>query len=854
MSNEILHSRIESRFNDIFETPPEVPQYIHDNLSHEMRPYQEESLRHFIYTQRSDTADVSFNHLLFHMATGSGKTLVLAATILYLFKEHNHQNFVFFVNSDAIIKKTHDNLTNSSSPKYLFTKDGIVIDGNRIWIQIVDMFPLVPSENTIYLKLTTIQKLHLDLTNPRENGLTYETLEEINLVLLADEAHHINALTRSDKRKLNTKELEEKTWEHTINRLLKIHPSNRLIEYTATIDLTNDALFNKYNNKIVYQYDLKRFMQDGYSKNVVLLRANEDDNQKMLHAILLSQYRKYIAKENGIDLKPIILFKSNKIAISKDANATFFEIIEGLSVNQLEQVINHGLAVHQSQQSIWNKMFRYYQDKDLARLISDLQWDFTEETTINANDTSFLSENNSLLLNTLEDSNNPIRTIFAVAKLNEGWDVLNLFDIVRISEGAPTTKTTTDSEAQLIGRGARYYPFEHNGEKSYIRRFDTSPSDLKVIETLHYHTINDNQYIKNLQKSLEAANIHVKEDQYSRLEAKVKSKVKKAEWFKKGKIYVNRVVPTTPEDYQSFENYNVSPYYEVNYEQSVEQRFGSKQENISSLKTHEQELKVNQRLLQKAIQRNRFYHFANIKQYVPSISSMKDFIESPYFLGSLSIRMSLPLNLSVDQFSPQQQLKVIEKFLAYAEKNIRSNYMKFKGTAIFEGIAFPKLINDYVVEINKVTNMNEVANQKNMRDHDWYIYDSAIVNNLESNFIDFINDYVEELKEKYNEVYLIRNERKVKIVEIDGTRGFMPDFLLYMKDEDFTYQVFLEPKGEHLVEKDKWKEDFLLSLSTRSDIEVLSENENVRLLGIKFYSSDSELKQAFRDDFMEKLL
>lgn len=48
--------------------------------------------------------------------------------------------------------------------------------------------------------------------------------------------------------------------------------------------------------------------------------------------------------------------------------------------------------------------------------------------------------------------------------LKVGWDVLNLFDIVRISEGASGTKKTTDSEAQLIGRGARYYPFKYKGK------------------------------------------------------------------------------------------------------------------------------------------------------------------------------------------------------------------------------------------------------------------------------------------------------------------------------------------------------------------------------------------------------
>ena len=81
-------------------------------------------------------------------------------------------------------------------------------------------------------------------------------------------------------------------------------------------------------------------------------------------------------------------------------------------------------------------------------------------------------------------------------KLNEGWDVLNLFDIVKIDEKKKVNKNATNAEAQLIGRGARYYPFIYEEEKSYKRRFDNEFSDLKSIETLHYHTINDSSYIK----------------------------------------------------------------------------------------------------------------------------------------------------------------------------------------------------------------------------------------------------------------------------------------------------------------------------------------------------------------------
>lgn len=91
-------------------------------------------------------------------------------------------------------------------------------------------------------------------------------------------------------------------------------------------------------------------------------------------------------------------------------------------------------------------------------------------------------------------------------------------------------------------------------------------------------------------------------------------------------------------------------------------------------------------------------------------------------------------------------------------------------------------------------------------------------------------------------------------MEINGTRGFMPDFLLYLKDENCTYQVFLEPKGKHLLVQDKWKQDFLLSLSNNPNIEILAENESVRLIGIKFYTDNPDLKNEFREDFIEKLL
>ena len=118
-------------------------------------------------------------------------------------------------------------------------------------------------------------------------------------------------------------------------------------------------------------------------------------------------------------------------------------------------------------------------------------------TSIDNEIVSFGKEKDSLIIK----GNNLYRVVFAVAKLTEGWDVLNLYDIVRIEQEAATNKNATMVEAQLIGRGARYYPFELDGVKSYQRRFDNDTSNKQLfLETLHYHTMNEPQYLKQLGK------------------------------------------------------------------------------------------------------------------------------------------------------------------------------------------------------------------------------------------------------------------------------------------------------------------------------------------------------------------
>ena len=84
-----------------------LPSYITNNLNKrfEIRQYQKQAFQNFIYYYEKSNFVTKPTQTLFHMATGSGKTLIMAGLILYLFKK-GYRNFLFFVNSTTIINKT----------------------------------------------------------------------------------------------------------------------------------------------------------------------------------------------------------------------------------------------------------------------------------------------------------------------------------------------------------------------------------------------------------------------------------------------------------------------------------------------------------------------------------------------------------------------------------------------------------------------------------------------------------------------------------------------------------------------------------------------------------------------------
>lgn len=833
-----------------------LPLYIKQNLKHSLRDYQFSAIYNLDAVEKLDKKDDSYNQLMFYMATGSGKTDIMAAIILYMYQAHDYQCFLFTTSTTAVVNKTIDNFTNVVSPKYLY-KDPIVIDSQRIAIKAVSEFPITPEKNTIYLKFTGIQQLSNDINSPRENSITEESLKKHKIVILADEAHHFNVGTRS-----KSEDTTNKNWEALLDRIRDLNPKNQQLEFTATIDLHNPDIYHKYQKKIIAQYDLSKFINDGYSKQVYRLQANNSDKDKMLNAVLLSQYRKRIAQNMDIpDFKPVILFKSNTIEVSREVNGRFLTMIDSLTAESLQSFVQSQNRSTQSE--ALGLAYKYWLNQDFGATVAELKRDFQEFTTINANDSKKkdIIDNESVArkLNTLESPENPIRSVFAVAKLSEGWDVLNLYDIVRIGE-KNIKPNDTNAEAQLIGRGARYNPFIYKREKSYTRRFDDRKPEIQLLERLYYHTINNPQYLENLRKSLDAINLPVNEDtKYKIYTAKVKNSFKRTNTYKHGNVYSNKVEVVPEDHYDSIQKYGFDPdttepigMISATTERKIDA--GADKDNRSSFPIVNAVAFSNpadKTLIRTAISFNPFYRFESLKRQCPTLTSVREFLTSNNWLGHAVVRVRVA---NGHHLTPQERLTAVEKYLLRVQNALVNNFQRSKGTNQFEKVAVNEVIRDYDKRVGDSFNDPKAAKigPYEMKGKDWYAYDYAIVDQLEMDFIDRISAEIPNFQKKYDKIYLLRiDERNTdfKLHDFGESvyryEGYMPDFIMYLRNEDYIYQIYMEPKGTAFVEKDRWKEELLERIDPNNII-ILEDNNDIKLFGVKFYIEDNGKQDIHR--------
>lgn len=876
----------------------EMPEFITKNLKYDFFEWQKSALENFLIFDRvpelDDFPDLKNKptHLLFNMATGAGKTMMMAALILYYFKK-GYRYFLFFVNQNNIVDKTENNFIDPAHAKFLFTEK--ILQGDTI-IPIRKVETFSPHSDGIEIKFTSIQKLYNDIHTERENQTTLADLHKLNLVMLGDEAHHLNAQTKGKKQgeldlevelKANAgnAEIERKGWEHMVLELLlnkNGNPSqNVLLEFTATLPENADVQ-QKYADKIITKFGLKEFLQKGYTKEINLVSSTLGKKERVLHALLFAWYRHQIALKYGIaNFKPVMLFRSKTIDESKADYLAFLNWVENVQADDFSFLTTFSASLNDSDnaneqgKTRTEQALKFMQDNkfELAHLANWVKQNYQKHNVIitnsetNKTKTEKTDGETEKLLNNLEAADNPIRAIFTVDRLTEGWDVLNLFDIVRLYEGqngggsnkkSGKTATATVSEKQLIGRGVRYFPFAFEDKQPNKRKFDNDMQhELRILEELFYYTHDEqSRYITELKNELRKDGyLPEKDDDKVLATFKLKSEFADNKDFRELLIWANKKIPNPNAKSNNANSLKANPQtlsFQIHSNQLLQETQFTADENDEKVKQLGIQNNFAQTIKMSEMERHIFNKALHIKGKNSQSLFHFDRLQSKL---NIQNRNELQNNLLKDwqieflgleqdkQIHPDDKLAGCLKILEMVEKHLNESDMPFIGTKEFTP---KKLWEIFGTPKQKWVKKDDIKTAIAMQNH-WYVMDNFAGTSLEEALIQFIAERLGNLKSQYD-VHLIRNEEVFKLNNFANGEGFMPDFILLLKDKqksssngvkDFLhYQIFIEPKGEHLVETDRWKEEFLEAITAEygKDKILQKDTPHYRLIGLPFFT------------------
>ena len=896
---EVIENRKAVYLEDGDDEKCRLPEFVERNLKYPFFEWQKSALENFVIFDRTlklkDFPDIKNRptHLLFNMATGAGKTMMMAALILYYF-EKGYRHFLFFVNQNNIVDKTENNFIDPTHAKFLFTEK--ILQGDTV-IPIRKVETFSPHSDGIEIKFTTIQKLYNDIHTERENQTTLADLHKLNLVMLGDEAHHLNAQTKNGKsaqldleaeitNKTSSDEVERKGWEHMVLELLlnkNGNPSksqNVLLEFTATLPENADVQ-QKYTDKIITKFGLKEFLQKGYTKEINLVSSTLGKKERVLHALLFAWYRHQIALKYGIaNFKPVMLFRSKTIDESKADYLAFLNWVENMQAADFSFLTTFSTSLNDSDnaneqgKTRTEQALKFMQANgfEFAHLANWVKQNYQKHNVIitnsetNKTKTEKTDSETEKLLNNLEAADNPIRAIFTVDRLTEGWDVLNLFDIVRLYKGqngggsnkkSGQTPDATESEKQLIGRGVRYFPFAFEDKQPNKRKFDNDMQhELRILEELFYYTHDEqSRYITELKNELRKDGyLPEKDDDKVLATFKLKSKYADNEDFRDLLIWANKKIPNPNAKSNNADSLKANPQtlsfqvhgnqllqetqFKADSNEEIARQIGTQNNFTHTIKMSEMERHIfNKALHIKGKNSQSLFHFDRLqsKLNIQNRNELQNNLLKDWQIEFLGLEQD-------KQISPDDKLAGCLKILEMVEKHLNESDMPFIGTKEFTP---KKLWEIFGTPKQKWVKKDDVKTTIATQ-NDWYVMDNFAGTSLEEELVGFIKEHMGNLQENYD-VKLLRNEEVLKLRNFDNGEGFMPDFILLMKAKQksvvsgindlLQYQIFIEPKGRHLVETDRWKEEFLSAITQEygRDNILHKDTPHYRLIGLPFF-------------------
>ena len=375
------------------------------------------------------------------------------------------------------------------------------------------------------------------------------------------------------------------------------------------------------------------------------------------------------------------------------------------------------------------------------------------------------------------------------------------------------------------------------------------------MEELHYHSHNESRYISEIKTALIEEGM-IDENEVE-VELKLKDEFKRSNFYKFGLVYANEKKKRSFEKIKRLSDLGVSKQnivYSILSGEGVETQVFEGRSKGKEAKKNKIDISlknIEKHIIKNALAKNDFYSFCSLKHYFPEIKSVNDFISKDNYLAGLSITFEGGKE-ELDKLSNENKFYGVLKLLECIETEIKENLTEYVGSQEFKPSNFYKVFSEFKKLKIKKDSERLDGQVEFLEDKDWYVFNANYGTSEEKAFVELIDRQIGELRKNFKKIYLVRNERQLKIYNFKDGQAFEPDYFLFLVDKlgkDITYQLFLEPKGKHLAEGDRWKSEFLEEVKERFKDKILefSRSQKYKIVGIPFYNHEEE------NDFKDRL-
>src|SRR5699024_9693927 len=113
-------------------------------------------------------------------------------------------------------------------------------------------------------------------------------------------------------------------------------------------------------------------------------------------------------------------------------------------------------------------------------------------------------------------------------------------------------------------------------------------------------------------------------------------------------------------------------------------------------------IEFDERYVNKIMNRLSFYHFSNLKRYMPLLKSREEFLGEDWLnIYNRTIYVTIPRTMDSSILTPNEKLKILERYFNDVAKQIKSGYSKELGKGKF--IVYPiKNISQITVSVYQI--------------------------------------------------------------------------------------------------------------------------------------------------------